>query len=143
MNPQEEIKRFVGFCGAYCKKCPWFTGELRDIFKKADFALNEYGLERRLKDKINIDDFKKRLEILKNLGICSGCKQEIKERAEDDRYKIRQCAYRKGYDTCADCPEFSCQLLESHPGVIKFGCIENLKEIKEKGISEWLEKGKR
>lgn len=103
MNPQEELKRFAGFCGAYCKKCPWFTGELRDIFKKAEFALKEYGLERRLEE-IDVENFKKGLEILKNLRICSGCKQEIKE------------------------------------GVIKFGCIENLKEIKEKGISEWFEK---
>lgn len=140
MNPNEELKRFISFCGSYCKKCPWFTGELRSIFQKAEFALYEYGLEKRINDKIDVNEFKKGLEILKNLGICSGCKQEIKENPEDDRCKIRQCAYRKGYDTCGDCPEFPCDMLISHPGVVKFRCIENLREIREKGISEWLKK---
>lgn len=40
------------------------------------------------------------MEILRNPGICSGCKQEIKEKLEEDRCKIRQCTYRKGYNTC-------------------------------------------
>ncbi|RLA93243.1 MAG: hypothetical protein DRG69_07450 [Deltaproteobacteria bacterium] len=140
MNPNEELKRFISFCGSYCKKCPWFTGELRNIFQEAAFAFEEYGLERRLEGKVDINEFKKGFEILKELGICSGCKQEIKETPEEDRCKIRQCACKRGYNTCAECPEFPCEMLKSHPGVVKFKCIENLQEIKEKGLKGWLEK---
>jgi len=140
MNPAEELKRYVSFCGSYCKRCPWFTGELRHIYREASFAFQEYGLERRIKGEVNVEEFRRGLDILKDLGICSGCKLEIKERPEDDRCKIRQCAYRKGYDLCSDCPDFPCETLKSHPGVIKFKCIENLKEIKEIGIERWLDK---
>lgn len=28
MNANEELKRFISFCGSYCKKCPWGHGEL-------------------------------------------------------------------------------------------------------------------
>jgi hypothetical protein len=31
-------------------------------------------------------------------------------------------------------------MLESNPGVIKFHCIENLQEIKDKGLKAWVDR---
>ena len=66
--------------------------------------------------------------------------RRIAENPEDDRCKIRQCCFRKGFDLCNECTDFPCDLLKNNPGVIRFHCIENLAEIKEKGIRYWIDK---
>jgi hypothetical protein len=102
--------------------------------------LEEYGFKRLLEGKVDIENLRIGLSILANSGICSGCKAEVAEVPEADRCKIRQCCYRKGFNLCSECPQFPCELLKSNPGVIKFHCIENLMEIKEKGIKHWIDK---
>lgn len=74
-----------------------------------------------------------------NIQIDSGCKAEIAENPEEDRCKIRQCCHQKGLDLCCECNSFPCDLLKSNPEVIKFHCIDNLKEIEEKGIEYWID----
>jgi hypothetical protein len=102
--------------------------------------LDEYGFKRLLEGKVDIDNFKKGLETLADSGICSGCKAEVGKSSENDRCKIRQCCYNKGFDLCSECAEFPCKLLKTNPGVTKFHCIENLMEIKEKGLEQWIDK---
>ena len=46
----------------------------------------------------------------------------------------------RGMNFCIECPDFPCDLLKTHPGVIKFHCIENLIEIREKGLEYWIDK---
>lgn len=53
----------------------------------------EYGFKRLLEGKIDVDNLKSGLRILANSGICSGCKTEIAIKPEEDRCKIRQCAF--------------------------------------------------
>lgn len=100
--------------------------------------IDEYGFKKLLEGKGDIENLKYGLRILTSSGICSGCKAEIKTKPEEDRCKIRQCCYSKGFDLCLKCFEFPCKLLKTNPGVIKFHCIE--KEIKEKGIKDWIDK---
>jgi hypothetical protein len=140
MNYEEERKRYVSFCGSYCRTCDWFSGKIRRTFQSALYMLEEYGFKRLLEGKVNIENFKEGLRILANTSIDSGCKAEIAENPEEDRCKIRQCCTEKGFDLCSECAEFPCDLLESNLGVVKFHCIENLKEIKEKGIEHWIDK---
>jgi len=105
-----------------------------------------YGFSRLLKDKVDVDNMKEGLKILANSSIDSGCKADLAERlsrgekTENDRCQIRQCCFSKGFDLCNDCSDFPCDLLKSNPGVIKFNCIENLREIKQLGIEQWLNK---
>ena len=141
MNYEEEKKRYVSFCGSYCRTCDWFTGRIRSTFQSALDMVEEYGgFKKRLEDKVDIENLKEGLRILANTPIDSGCKADIAKNPEDDRCKIRQCCYRKGFDLCCECSEFPCDLLKSNPGVMKFHCIENLQEIKEKGIEYWINK---
>lgn len=88
---------------------------------------------------MDLENFKEALRILANVPIDSGCKADIAQNPEDDRCRIRQCCNQKGFDLCSECSDFPCGLLESNPGVIKFHCIENLKEIREKGIEYWID----
>jgi hypothetical protein len=139
MNYEMEKKAYTSFCGSYCHTCDWFTGEIRRIFQSALDAVEFYGFKKPLEGKVDIDNLKLGLNILARSGICPGCKSEAKENP-DDRCKIRQCCYLKGYNLCNECSDFPCESLKSNPGVIKFRCIENLKEIKEKGFEIWVEK---
>ena len=101
--------------------------------------VEEYGFKKWLEGKVDIENFEEGLRILSNTQIDSGCKADIAENPEDDRCKIRQCCFRKGFDLCSECFEFPCDLLKTNLGVIKFHCIENLMEIKEKGIEYWID----
>lgn len=140
MNYEEEKKRYIGFCGAYCHTCDWFTGKIKKSFQLSLDMLEEYGFRRLLEGRVDTENLKKGLQILANSGICSGCKAEVAKNPEEDRCKIRQCCFHKGFELCSECPDFPCNLLKSNPGVIKFRCIENLNEIKEKGIEHWIDK---
>ena len=140
MNYEEEKKRYVSFCGSYCRTCDWFTGKIRRTFQSALDMVEEYGFKKWLDGKVDIDNFREGLRILADTQIDSGCKADIAENPEDDRCKIRQCCFRNGFDLCNECTDFPCDLLKSNPGVIKFYCIENLIEIKEKGIKPWIDK---
>jgi len=102
--------------------------------------VEEYGFGKWLEGKVDTGNLKEALKILANMPIDSGCKADVGENPEDDRCKIRQCCFQKGFDLCNECPEFPCDLLKSNPGVIKFHCIENLIEIKEKGIKYWIDR---
>jgi len=140
MNYEEEKRRYVSFCGSYCRTCDWFTGRIRRTFQTALEMVEEYGFGKWLEGKVDTGNLKEALKILANMPIDSGCKADVGENPEDDRCKIRQCCFQKGFDLCNECPEFPCDLLKSNPGVIKFHCIENLIEIKEKGIKYWIDR---
>jgi hypothetical protein len=140
MNYDEEKKRHISFCGSYCHTCDWHTGRIRQTFKPALDMLKLYGFKRLLEGKVDTKNLKTGLKILAESGICSGCKAEIAESPEEDRCRIRQCCHEKGFDLCNQCPDFPCQMLKSNPGVIQFGCIENLKDIKERGVKAWVDK---
>lgn len=140
MNYEEEKKKYVSFCGSYCHTCDWFTGKIRQTFQSALDMVEQYGFKRLLEGKIDTENFKEALRILANTPIDSGCKADIAKNPEDDRCKIRQCCHGKGYDLCSECADFPCTLLKTNPGVVRFHCIENLCEIKDKGIEPWIDK---
>jgi hypothetical protein len=140
MEYKQEKRRYISFCGSYCPTCDWFTGNIRKKFKDALNMLKEYKFKKQLSNKVDIENLRQGLEILASTGICSGCKAEVAESRDEDRCSIRQCCSEKGYDLCSECPEFPCKMLKSNQGVIKFKCIENLQEIKEHGLEQWIDK---
>ena len=138
MNYDEEKKRYLSFCGAYCRTCDWHTGKIRKTAKAALETIKEYnGFQKLFEGKVNSANLIRGLEILAESGICSGCKAEIKS---DDRCKIRQCCSEKGFDLCSECSEFPCEMLKTNPGVIQFHSLVNLQEIAEMGFEHWIDK---
>ena len=138
MNYDEEKKRYLSFCGSYCRTCDWHTGKIRKTARAALDMINEYeGFKRLFEGMVNVANLIRGLEILAESGICSGCKAEIKN---DGRCKIRTCCFEKGFDLCSECPEFPCETLKTNPGVIKFHCLVNFQEIGEMGLDHWIDK---
>ncbi len=117
-----------------------FTGKIRRTFQAALDMVEGYGLGRLIEGSVDKENFKSGLQRLARSSICPGCKAELKGNPEDDRCKIRQCCFQKGFNLCNECRTFPCDLLQNNPGVIKFHCIDNLIEIKEKGIEHWIDK---
>jgi hypothetical protein len=139
MNYEEE-KRYISFCGSYCHTCDWHTGKIKRIFQSALDALEAYGFTKLLQGKADRENLKAGLEAIANSRICSGCKPEVAKTPKEDRCRIRQCCFGKGFDLCSQCSDFPCDTLNENPGVIKFGCIENLKQIKEQGLERWIDR---
>jgi hypothetical protein len=103
--------------------------------------IDSLGLKKQLGDNVDVERFKEGLRNLANSSICPGCKPEAPGRkVTGDRCAIRQCCYGKGFDLCNECSDFPCETLRNNPGVLRFHCIENLKEINEKGLKEWIDR---
>ncbi len=139
MNYAKEKECYVSFCGSYCKHCDWFTGRIRKTFQAASDALELYGFARQLGDEVDRGSLKLWLETLACSGICPGCKAET-DRGSGDRCQVRQCALGRGVQLCSECSDFPCPALESNPGVVKFGCIQNLVEIRDRGFEPWVDR---
>jgi len=54
--------------------------------------------------------------------------------------KIRECCSSKNLDLCSECEEFPCETVINHPTAIKLHSVENLREIRDKGIERWLDR---
>jgi hypothetical protein len=138
MNYEKEKEKYISFCGSYCRLCDWFTGRFRMIYEEGLDALRIYKFNKALDDKVDIDNFRRGLEILARSNICPGCKAEAGE--DPDRCEIRACAYNKGFQFCIECGDYPCEILSENPGVKKFGCLENFEDILAKGFKWWIDR---
>jgi hypothetical protein len=143
MKYEKEKKFHISFCGSYCHICDWHTGKIRCTSQATLDMVEEYeGFKRLFKrEGVVLDNFILGLTTLAKSGICPGCKADVANLAkgEQDRCDIRQCCSSKEYLLCSECTDFPCDLLKNNPGVIKWRCIENLQEIKEKGLEKWID----
>ena len=141
MNYDMEKKYHISFCGSYCHICDWHTGKIRKAFQRASDMIDNLGLKKQLGENVNVENFKIGLRNLAQSSICPGCKAEAgTHKPNEDRCKIRGCCFRRGYDLCNECSDFPCDTLRSNPGVVRFHCIENLQEIRERGLKEWIDR---
>jgi hypothetical protein len=143
MKYEEEKRRYISFCGSYCHTCDWHSGRIRKTAQATLSMFNQYGGFKKLfnNQKIDPENFALGLETLTSSGICSGCKAEIPDYAkgEEDRCEIRRCCSGKDYSICSECDDFPCVTLRNNLGVVKFHTIENLENIKKKGLKQWID----
>ena len=138
---EEEKKKYVSLCGAYCRVCDPFAGKKQHIAQKALNIIEkrESEFEKLLED----ESIKKNIvQILTKQAswLCRGCKVLVDNPRAGYECKIRQCCLDKNLDLCSQCEEFSCATLINHPTAIKLHSVENLREIRDKGIERWLDR---
>ncbi len=116
----------VGACGLYCGEC-----EVYVAFTEGDFDKQEEiaeSLSRQFNTEVGAEQI-----------ICGGCHgpEEISFCAG---CKIRLCATKRGYFTCAECDDRgSCKPLEAfHATDIGKAARRGLDEIAKLGFEEWL-----
>lgn len=109
------MKKMIGYCGLDCERCDAYIATVND-----DQALREKTA--RLWAELN------QAPILPEHINCDGCRMDgAKTVFCESLCAIRQCAVKKGVDTCGDCAEFKiCSVLkavtEHNPSA-----LENLK----------------
>ena len=87
------MNRFIAYCGLDCEKC-----EAREATVKNDDRLREKVAEEW--SKLN------GVTITPEMINCAGCRIDgVKTPYCDSLCPIRQCAMKKGFETCADCKE--------------------------------------
>ena len=90
----------IAYCGLDCEKCDAYIAT-----KNNDQALREKTAM--LWSELN------NVPILPEHINCEGCRVDGKKTVYcDSLCQIRQCALKKGFETCGDCPEMeSCQIV--------------------------------
>ncbi len=113
----------VAYCGLYCPLCSFV-------------AVHETG------DRNHLAAMPDRYDRLKELTneecACSGCRDQV-DRCHCD---MKPCAQKKGLNTCADCMEFPCSIIDGfgHDGAPHHeDALRNLYRIREVGYSKWTE----
>ena len=87
------MKTMIAICGLDCEKCDAYLATIHD-----DQALREKTAK--LWSELN------HVTILPEQINCEGCRANGVKTVYCDRLcQIRQCALKKGFETCGDCPE--------------------------------------
>ncbi len=111
----------LAYCGLYCEQCS---------FKRA----HDDGDAKHLQSL----PYPAVLKPLSEYG-CDGCKGE---HCRCTVCKIKPCIIEKGYDSCADCESFPCELIEAfgNDGIPHHAqAMENLRQIRAKGYERWFD----
>ena len=90
----------VAACGLVCSGCFAYKATIKDDdvlrAKTAEFWSTIYGSDIKPED-IN----------------CNGCLTEGIKFNHCNKCEIRKCCLDKGYENCAHCPDYSCEMLDS------------------------------
>jgi|Deesub1362B_J571_1020462.scaffolds.fasta_scaffold00162_36 hypothetical protein len=120
-----ELMELAGICGLYCGACHVYRA-----YKDKDFALLQ------------------KLAAAGNIPVekvaCDGClsvNYRVYLPPDSRDCEFRRCAKEKGVTWCFECSEFPCKKLEdfSRDGRAHHtAVIDNLREMKNLGVDEWL-----
>jgi len=138
---QESEYNLIGCCGIYCGACFAYRREISRKAKELKDLLEREKFRRIAKpfDWIgSYRDFSRWLSWLVRLT-CDGCQTG----GGNPFCSIRKCCQKKGYTSCADCPEMPCKKLEWITRRYKKWSLKNLKRIREIGYEEWLKEMKK
>ena len=139
-NVAEARRNEVGYCGDYCRTCHWYTDALRkpatellDLVKKHFEVVGWVNYKGG-----NSQETIKGLEILSK----SACAFNCKGGGGWGGCPVRKCCIGKGVNFCFECPEFPCEANWSekskHANVFNADKRRRLKEMKEIGVEEWI-----
>jgi len=136
----------LGYCGLYCGDCAGFSGEIAKASLNLKHFIDKYKLNITAKELFDgkLKDFDKFYEMLQFM-IALKCPQICRERETPvEGCEIKQCCRQKNYFACYECNDFSnCKKLKSLEALHGDSCVKNLKAIKERGLSNWIEHDKR
>jgi len=101
VKPFENVKNQIGFCGIWCGSCVVGNGALRELTKRYEEVIKNYGLEKWAPKDFDFKEFMKGLDSIENMPLCQGClKGDGKPNCE-----IRNCASNKNITDCSECDQ--------------------------------------
>ena len=142
----KHAKELLAYCGLYCGDCAGYSGDIADAAQKLQDTTNRYKFRQtakhlfpeKLKEYDKLEDMIDFMTELRCPRVC----REIKE--SDVKCKISKCCREKGFFACHECDGFeTCGELKNLAGLHGEAHIKNLRAIRDMGIEEWVNKGKR
>ena len=92
----ENVRNQIGFCGIWCGSCVVGNGALRELTKRYEKLIKDYGLEEWAPKDFDFKEFSKGLKSIQTLPLCEGC---LKGGGRPN-CEIRTCAQNKSIDGC-------------------------------------------
>ena len=141
----EHVKDQIGYCGIWCGSCVVGNGALRELTRRYEEIVEDYGLEGWAPEDLDYKVFSRGLSAIQSMPLCQGC---LKGGGNPD-CQMRACAVGKGQIDCNDCdrPE-SCEnrerLERMRTGAIDAGLM--VKRGKSEGgesVEAWTEELKK
>ena len=142
----KEKESLLAYCGPFCADCGGYSGEIAEKAKELIYTIKKYKFELTAKNMFakeikDYDHFFKKLEFISGLKCPKVCRER---EIGSTNCEIRKCCIGKGYFACFECEEFeTCEKLKTMEKLHQDSCVENLKAIKEMGLENWIENGKR
>jgi len=101
VKPFENVKNQIGFCGIWCGSCVVGNGALRELTKRYEEIIKNYGLKDWASKDFDFKEFMKGLASIQAMPLCQGClRGDGKPNCE-----IRNCASNKNITDCSQCDQ--------------------------------------
>ena len=99
VKPFENVKNQIGYCGIWCGSCVVGNGTLRELTRRYEEIVENYGLEGWAPRDFDFGEFTKGLASIMAMPLCRGC---LKGDGNPE-CQLRACAVGKGLTDCHDC----------------------------------------
>jgi len=135
-----EEAEIVAPCGIYCGACAIYKGEIKETAVRLGDIVTAYGFRESSRFIPELEVYPQFIHVLTWFAglTCVGCRAG----GGNPNCFVRQCCAEKKIETCSQCGGFPClqlnDLQRTRPGI-----IENLNEIKEKGVENWAKEQKK
>lgn len=97
----EHVRDQIGSCGIWCGSCIVGNGVLRELTKRYEKLIKDYGLAEWAPKDFDFEEFTKGLTSVQTMPLCPGC---LKGGGRDN-CEIRACVIEKNIDDCGECQE--------------------------------------
>jgi hypothetical protein len=137
MKMQKTNVQLLGYCGAYCKSCVFFTKRLSEESRLLQYLIECVNIDKWYKPyQFSWEDAKKFLkEMEEGKFNCNSCRVNPNWK----ECPVYSCIKDKRLEGCWECENFGCEKLEKvwakHPEYLK----EFIDVVKKFGIEAWVE----
>jgi hypothetical protein len=97
----EDVKNQISYCGIWCGSCVVGNGALRELTRRYEEIVENYGLDGWAPDDLDYKEFSRGLSSIQSMPLCEGC---LKGGGNPD-CQMRACAVSRGLTDCNDCDQ--------------------------------------
>lgn len=140
-EPFQNVKSQIGYCGIWCGSCAVGNGALREITKKYEEIIKNYGLKEWVDGDFDFKEVEKGLSTLQSVVSCPGC---LKGGGRDN-CELKACAVTRHTADCTECSESKeCThteiLNKMRSGALQAGLFVKMEKVdRQRLIEEWAD----
>ena len=139
IEPFENVKNQIGFCGIWCGSCLGGNGAILELTRKYEQIItrSQSALKKWAPKEFNFNDFMKGLTCIQAMPLCPGCLKG----GGNPTCEVRICASKKNMINCSQCDQLTIcknfEDLEKHYPNIKEDLIKTKGASRQELIEKW------